>query len=188
MDILALLTSLATRLYTQIVCAQLEYRLAINEVTSFLVKELEDAQNICLHRIFGGSSRSFVKMMLRLTKLPTIQEYTCIHSLFGCPRRNSTVNTSKKNRKPYQTKQLLTVRFIDQSNIISDFDKDPNDSDYKHKGMKELSASSDKEEEEFIDPEELLQLQQGLKVPAFDLTNDTQKHQHNKQYENIMAL
>jgi hypothetical protein len=80
------------------------------------------------------------------------------------------------------------MKFIYQSNIISDSDKDPNDSDYKHKGMEELSALSGKEEEEFIDPEELLQLQQGLKVPVFDLTNNTQKHQHNKQYEKIVAL
>ncbi|EIE83594.1 hypothetical protein RO3G_08299 [Rhizopus delemar RA 99-880] len=65
---------LATRFYTQIVRAQLEYGLAINKITSLLAKKLEDAQNICLRRIFGGSSRSSVKVMLHLTKLPTMQE------------------------------------------------------------------------------------------------------------------
>jgi hypothetical protein len=100
-NISTLLISLATRLYTQIVRAQLEYGFAINEIPSFLAKKLEDAQNICLHRIFGGSGRSSVKVMLRLTKLPTMQEHTYIHRLFECPRRNSTVNTSKRNRKPY---------------------------------------------------------------------------------------
>jgi hypothetical protein len=69
---------LATRFYTQIVRAQLEYGLAINKITSLLAKKLEDAQNICLRRIFGGSSRSSVKVMLHLTKLPTMQERTYI--------------------------------------------------------------------------------------------------------------
>ncbi|KAG1539847.1 hypothetical protein G6F47_007244 [Rhizopus delemar] len=69
---------LATRFYIQIVRAQLEYGLAINKITSLLAKKLEDAQNICLRRIFGGSSRSSVKVMLHLTKLPTMQERTYI--------------------------------------------------------------------------------------------------------------
>lgn len=54
--------------------------------------------------------------------------------------------------------------------------------------MKEMSVSSDKEEENFIDLEEILQLQQDLNLPALDLTNDTQKYQHNRQYEVLAAL
>ncbi|KAG1136353.1 hypothetical protein G6F37_012088 [Rhizopus arrhizus] len=69
------------------------------------------------------------------------------------------------------------MKVINQSNIISD----PNDSDHKDEEAELMSISPDKEEEEFIDPEELLQLQQDLKVPALELINDTQKHQHNKK-------
>jgi hypothetical protein len=47
---------LGTRFYSRIVRAQLEYGLAITKITTFLSKQLEDAQNICLRRIFGGST------------------------------------------------------------------------------------------------------------------------------------
>lgn len=65
---------IATRFYKQIVRAQLEYGLAISKVTSLLSDKLEDAQNICLRSIFGGSSRSSIKVMLHLAKLPTMTE------------------------------------------------------------------------------------------------------------------
>ena len=65
---------LATRFYKQIVWAQLEYGLAISKVISLLSNKLEDAQNICLRRNFGSSSRSSIKVMLQLTKLPTMTE------------------------------------------------------------------------------------------------------------------
>ncbi|ORE01087.1 hypothetical protein BCV72DRAFT_323117 [Rhizopus microsporus var. microsporus] len=66
---------LATRFYKQIVRSQLEYGLAISKVSSLLLDKLEDAQNTCLHRIFGGSCRSSIKVMLQLTKLPTMAEH-----------------------------------------------------------------------------------------------------------------
>ncbi|KAG1555955.1 hypothetical protein G6F49_006702 [Rhizopus delemar] len=69
---------LAIRFYTRTVRAQLEYGLAINKITSLLAKKLEDAQNICLRRIFGGFSLSSVRVVLHLTKLPTMQERTYI--------------------------------------------------------------------------------------------------------------
>ncbi|EIE82013.1 hypothetical protein RO3G_06718 [Rhizopus delemar RA 99-880] len=65
---------LAVRFYTQIIRAQLEYGLTITKITSFLTNKFEDAQNTCIHRIFGGSSRSSTKVMLHLTKLPSMQE------------------------------------------------------------------------------------------------------------------
>ncbi|KAG1445564.1 hypothetical protein G6F46_012170 [Rhizopus delemar] len=65
---------LAVRFYMQIVRAQLEYGLAITKITSFLTNKFEDAQNTCIRRIFGGSSRSSTKVMLHLTKLPSMQE------------------------------------------------------------------------------------------------------------------
>ncbi|KAG1494654.1 hypothetical protein G6F54_007726 [Rhizopus delemar] len=54
---------LATRFYKQIVRAQLEYGLAITKITTFLSKQLEEAQNTCLRRIFGGSRTSSTTKM-----------------------------------------------------------------------------------------------------------------------------
>ncbi|KAG1146462.1 hypothetical protein G6F37_004916 [Rhizopus arrhizus] len=39
---------LSTRFYAQVVCARLEYGLAINQFTVSQIKALEDAQNECL--------------------------------------------------------------------------------------------------------------------------------------------
>jgi hypothetical protein len=63
-----------TRFYSHIVRAQLEYGLAITKITTFLSKQLEDAQNVCLRRIFGGSHTSSIAVMLHMSKLPTMQE------------------------------------------------------------------------------------------------------------------
>ncbi|KAG1149791.1 hypothetical protein G6F37_009187 [Rhizopus arrhizus] len=71
-------TLFATRFCTQIIRVQLEYGLAINKIALFLAKELEDAQNLCLPRIIGGSNQSSIKVMLHLTKLPTMQMRTYI--------------------------------------------------------------------------------------------------------------
>jgi hypothetical protein len=60
------------------------------------------------------------------------------------------------------------MKVIDESNIISDSDKGSNGSNYKHKEMEKMLMLSDKEEE-FIEPEELLQLQQDLKVLDLDM-------------------
>ncbi|KAG0754486.1 hypothetical protein G6F57_013879 [Rhizopus arrhizus] len=46
---------LSARFYSHIGRAQLEYGLAITKITTFLSKQLEDAQNVCLRWIFGGS-------------------------------------------------------------------------------------------------------------------------------------
>ncbi|KAG1036542.1 hypothetical protein G6F43_013029 [Rhizopus delemar] len=58
---------LATRFYRQIVRAQLEYGLAITNITTFLSKQLEEAQNTCLRRIFGGSRTSSTTKILCYT-------------------------------------------------------------------------------------------------------------------------
>ncbi|PHZ09524.1 uncharacterized protein RHIMIDRAFT_240646 [Rhizopus microsporus ATCC 52813] len=55
---------LGTRFYSHIVRAQLEYGLAIIKSIIFLSKQLEDAQNVCLRRIFGGTHTSFTTKML----------------------------------------------------------------------------------------------------------------------------
>ncbi|CEG74066.1 hypothetical protein RMATCC62417_09335 [Rhizopus microsporus] len=65
---------LGTRFYSHIVRAQLEYSLAITKITAFLSKQLEDAQNVCLRRIFSGSHTSSTTVMLHMSKLPTMQE------------------------------------------------------------------------------------------------------------------
>jgi hypothetical protein len=64
----------ATRFYTQIARAQLEYGVAISTFTSFNVIKLEDAQNKCIYGIFDGSSHSSTKVMLHLTSLSSMQE------------------------------------------------------------------------------------------------------------------
>ncbi|ORE09053.1 hypothetical protein BCV72DRAFT_321315 [Rhizopus microsporus var. microsporus] len=65
---------LGTRFYSHIVRAQLEYGLAIIKSIIFLSKQLEDAQNVCLRRIFGGTHTSFTTVMLHMSKLPAMQE------------------------------------------------------------------------------------------------------------------
>jgi hypothetical protein len=65
---------LGTHFYSHIVRAQLEYGLTISKITTFLNKQLEDAQNACLRRIFGGSHTSSTTVMLHMPKLPTMQE------------------------------------------------------------------------------------------------------------------
>ncbi|KAG0733323.1 hypothetical protein G6F23_013460 [Rhizopus arrhizus] len=61
---------LGTRFYSHIVRAQLEYGLAITKITTFLSKQLEDVQNVCLRRIFGGSHTSSIAFLLRSLTLP----------------------------------------------------------------------------------------------------------------------
>ncbi|KAG0822627.1 hypothetical protein G6F18_011706 [Rhizopus arrhizus] len=67
---------LSTRFYSHIGRAQLEYGLAITKITTFLSKQLEDAQNVCLRWIFGGSHTTSTAVMLHMSKLPTMQERT----------------------------------------------------------------------------------------------------------------
>jgi hypothetical protein len=69
---------LATCFYKQIVRTQLDYGLAINKIPSYQLDKLEHAQNTCPRRIFGGSSRSSINVMLQLTKFRTIKERTYI--------------------------------------------------------------------------------------------------------------
>ncbi|KAG1139190.1 hypothetical protein G6F37_013198 [Rhizopus arrhizus] len=54
---------LGTRFYSHIIRAQLEYGLAITKITTFLSKQLEGAQNVCLRRTFGGSHTSSTAML-----------------------------------------------------------------------------------------------------------------------------
>ncbi|KAG0733877.1 hypothetical protein G6F62_013066 [Rhizopus arrhizus] len=65
---------LGTHFYSRIVRAQLEYGLAITKITTYLSKQLENAQNVCLRLIFGGSHTSSTAVMLHMSKLPTMQE------------------------------------------------------------------------------------------------------------------
>ncbi|PHZ12828.1 uncharacterized protein RHIMIDRAFT_251738 [Rhizopus microsporus ATCC 52813] len=65
---------LGTRFYSHIVRAQLEYGLAITKIITFLSKQLEDAQNVCLRRVFGISYTSSTMVMLHMSKLPNMQE------------------------------------------------------------------------------------------------------------------
>lgn len=69
---------LSTRLYSLIIRAQLEYGLAITKITSFLVTQIEDAQNACLCRTFGSSPWSSTKVVFHMTKPSTMQERSYI--------------------------------------------------------------------------------------------------------------
>lgn len=129
-------TLLATRFYTQIVRAQLEYGLAINKITSFLAKKLENAQSICIHRIFGGSSQSSVKVILHLTKLPTMQEHpyilhaqfllqsltlpddillTCLLPYIRCSDSHS--RWYKLSKSPLRTQYLPQLKLLDKRTL-----------------------------------------------------------------------
>ena len=65
---------LGSRFYSHTVRAQLEYGLTITKVITFFNKQLEDAQKVCLRRIFDGSYTSSTTVMLHISKLPTMQE------------------------------------------------------------------------------------------------------------------
>jgi hypothetical protein len=65
---------LSIRFYTQIVRPQLEYGLAISIPSSRVFRQLESCQNTCIRRIFGGSNRSSVKVMLHLVKQPSMKD------------------------------------------------------------------------------------------------------------------
>ncbi|KAG1270861.1 hypothetical protein G6F66_013716 [Rhizopus arrhizus] len=64
---------LACRFYSQMVCAQLDYGLAISPLTTKLIHQLDTFQNQCIRRIFGGHSRSSVQVMLHLVNLPSMR-------------------------------------------------------------------------------------------------------------------
>ncbi|KAG0931031.1 hypothetical protein G6F32_011815 [Rhizopus arrhizus] len=68
----------STRFYSQIVRPQFEYGLAISAVKFRELQKIESCQNQCLRRIFGGTSRSSIKVMLHLVNQPTMKERTHI--------------------------------------------------------------------------------------------------------------
>ena len=65
---------LSVRFYTQIVRSQLEYGLAISSAPAHQLQKLDACQTQCIRRIFGGGSRSSIKVMLHLVNLPTMKE------------------------------------------------------------------------------------------------------------------
>ncbi|KAG0785673.1 hypothetical protein G6F21_009103 [Rhizopus arrhizus] len=56
----------SVRFYTQIVRSQLEYGLAVSSVPAHQLQKLDACQTQCIRRIFGGGSRSSIKVMLHL--------------------------------------------------------------------------------------------------------------------------
>ncbi|KAG1442083.1 hypothetical protein G6F46_013155 [Rhizopus delemar] len=64
---------LFVRFYTQIMCPQLEYGLAISMVKYREFQTIESCQNQCLHRIFWGGSRSSTQVMLHLVNQPSMK-------------------------------------------------------------------------------------------------------------------
>ncbi|KAG1152166.1 hypothetical protein G6F37_001390 [Rhizopus arrhizus] len=68
----------STRFYSQIVRPQFEYGLIISAVKFKEPQKIESCQNQCLRRIFGGTSRSSIKVMLHLVNQPTMKERTHI--------------------------------------------------------------------------------------------------------------
>ncbi|KAG1466484.1 hypothetical protein G6F46_000141 [Rhizopus delemar] len=65
---------LCSRFYAQIVQPQMEYGIAVNCLNHTQLKTLEEAQDKCIHKIYGASRKTFTKVMLHLTKLPTMKE------------------------------------------------------------------------------------------------------------------
>jgi hypothetical protein len=58
---------LSTRLYSLIIRAQLEYGLAITKITSFLVTQIKDAQNLCKNVV------TFFNLKFSYTFLPFLR-------------------------------------------------------------------------------------------------------------------
>ncbi|KAG0931988.1 hypothetical protein G6F57_010314 [Rhizopus arrhizus] len=57
---------LSVRFYTQIVRSQLEYGLAMSSAPAHQLQKLDACQTRCIRRIFGGGSRSSIKVRLHL--------------------------------------------------------------------------------------------------------------------------
>lgn len=68
----------ACRFYSQMVRSQLDYGLAISSLNGKLIKQVDDFQNSCIRRIFGGHSRSSATVMLHLVNLPSMKTRTAI--------------------------------------------------------------------------------------------------------------
>jgi hypothetical protein len=86
------------------------------------------------------------------------------------------INTNKKrDRKSYQTKQIVSSAVTDQINELQDSDDDSNDSNYKDEAIEKMSIMSDETENEVddnvIDPEEIRELQQDLQNPSHYLNS-----------------
>jgi hypothetical protein len=64
----------AARFYSQMMRSQSEYGLAINTFTSAQSIQRENTQKHCLRTIFGGSSYSFVNIIMDLINPPTMKE------------------------------------------------------------------------------------------------------------------
>jgi hypothetical protein len=56
----------------------MEYAIAINCFNHTQLKTLEEAQNKCIHKIYGASGKTSTKVMLHLAKLPTMKERIAI--------------------------------------------------------------------------------------------------------------
>jgi hypothetical protein len=65
---------LSTRFYAHIVRLQLEYGLAINRFKSSQLHALEEAQGICIRWIYGARGKTSTKVMLHLSRLPSMSE------------------------------------------------------------------------------------------------------------------
>lgn len=70
---------LSSRFYTQVVCPQVEYRLAKSLLSYSQLKRLQNTQNMCMLMIYGTHKCSSTKMMLHLADLLTTFERVQIH-------------------------------------------------------------------------------------------------------------
>jgi len=52
----------------------MKHGIAINCFNHTQLKTLEEAQNKCIHKIYGASGKTSIKVMLHLAKLPTVKE------------------------------------------------------------------------------------------------------------------
>ncbi|KAG1278799.1 hypothetical protein G6F57_007763 [Rhizopus arrhizus] len=57
---------LCSRFYAQIARPQMEYGIAITYLNHTQLKTLEEAQNKCIHKIYGASRKTSTKVMLHL--------------------------------------------------------------------------------------------------------------------------
>ncbi|CDH56230.1 hypothetical protein RO3G_07988 [Lichtheimia corymbifera JMRC:FSU:9682] len=69
---------LAIRLYQQFIRPKMEYGLAITHFNKDQLKRLEQAQDQCLRRIFGGHRTSSTKVFRHMANLPTMHDRVSI--------------------------------------------------------------------------------------------------------------
>ncbi|KAI7904435.1 uncharacterized protein BX663DRAFT_530474 [Cokeromyces recurvatus] len=111
----------ATRFYTQIVRPQLKYSLAISLLSAKDMQQLEPCQNICIRRIFGGSSRSSVKVILHMINQPSMKVRVSVLQAQLCAASSIPLDqrSFRKHRQEFLEESFQKLREGTRSVLLS---------------------------------------------------------------------